>query len=210
MPTHAELLARATALLTEIAATRKGAAPEEWMRDVIRFVVDVASIDPDIARALQPGFSVVGCLLFPSDGAAPQRWLPQGLAGEAFGHASAPHDAPGPLPALDQFLLASVEAGRAKHALASVVQQDAAAIATDAYAAEATLLHAAVAIDAAGPAGLTPELLAEVLEAAAQAHFFAARAMEAARRARRDADLPSGPPWRARGARHSGAPLARC
>lgn len=215
MTTPADLHARAAALLTEIATAREHVSPDAWihriaeaglytfrvprshggpggsMCDVIRFVIDVASVDPDIAGALLPGFGLVDRVLFSSDDAELRHWLPRVLAGEVFGHAGAQRGGHSLLPAHDQLLRAAVETGLAKNALAEAAHcthhpawpiEPGGAIASDVYAAEATLLHAAVALEAAGRGGLTQGLLTEVSDAVAQARFFAARAAQEAAR----------------------------
>lgn len=57
------------------------------VRDVIQFVIDVASVDSNIAQALRPSFLFLEGLLASDDEAARQRWLPHYLRGELFGNA---------------------------------------------------------------------------------------------------------------------------
>jgi alkylation response protein AidB-like acyl-CoA dehydrogenase len=112
----AELHERAARLLPEIATgsaarERERVMPYEWIRriaeqglytwrvprshggpggtmhDVIRFVIDVASVDSNIAQALRPGFGFIESILFSRDAAALDRWLPRVIAGEVFGNA---------------------------------------------------------------------------------------------------------------------------
>ncbi|MFT3956070.1 MAG: acyl-CoA dehydrogenase family protein [Piscinibacter sp.] len=326
----AELHARAAALLPEIAAgaaarERDRVLPYEWVRriaeqglytwrvprshggpggtmhDLMRFIVELASVDSNLAQALRPGFGFIEGILFSQDTVALDRWLPRVLAGEVFGNAGwerggpngqisaritrdatglrisgtkyystgalfadwigsfalddegretsfvVPRDRPGlqlvddfdamgqrltasgttifdrvevrpeeirppqardrrtTIPALYQLFLAAVEAGIAKNALADAihftrhharpikhssatrsvddpyVQEAVGTIAANAYAAEATVLRAAEAIDAAWSGGLTEALLTDAAVAVAQAQFFAVRAaLEAA------------------------------
>lgn len=325
----AELHARAARLLPEIAAgaaarERDRVLPYAWVRriaeeglysfhvprahdgpggsmhDVIRFVIDVATVDSNLAQALRPGFGFIESILYSQDAEALARWLPRVLAGEVFGNAGwerggpngqittrltrdAAHgsghysvsgtkyystgalfsdwigsfalddegrevafvvprgraglrlvddfDAMGqrltasgttvfeqvqvrreelrpplardrrtPIPALYQLFLAAVEAGIAKNALADAthfarhharpikhssaarsvddpyVQEAIGTIASAAYAAEATVLQAARAIDAAWDGGLSDALLTQAAVEVAQAQFFAVRA----------------------------------
>lgn len=112
----AELRARAAGLLPEIAAgaasrERERTLPFEWirrigdaglytwrvpaahggpggrMRDVIRFIVDVAAVDSNIAQALRPGFGFIEGLLFENKPESQQRWFPLVLQGQVFGNA---------------------------------------------------------------------------------------------------------------------------
>lgn len=57
------------------------------VREVIQFVIDVASVDSNIAQALRPSFLFLEGLLASDDEAARQRWLPHYLQGELFGNA---------------------------------------------------------------------------------------------------------------------------
>ena len=57
------------------------------VRNVIEFVIDVASVDSNIAQALRPSFLFLEGLLASDDEAARQRWLPHYLQGELFGNA---------------------------------------------------------------------------------------------------------------------------
>lgn len=57
------------------------------VRDVIEFVIDIASVDSNIAQALRPSFLFLEGLLASDDEAARQRWLPHYLQGELFGNA---------------------------------------------------------------------------------------------------------------------------
>lgn len=57
------------------------------VRDVIKFVIDVASVDSNVAQALRPSFLFLEGLLASDDEAARQRWLPHYLNGELFGNA---------------------------------------------------------------------------------------------------------------------------
>lgn len=57
------------------------------VRDVIEFVIDVASVDSNVAQALRPSFLFLEGLLAGDDEAARQRWLPHYLDGELFGNA---------------------------------------------------------------------------------------------------------------------------
>ena len=51
--------------------------PGGSMRDVIRFVVDVAAVDSNIAQSLRPGFGFVESLLWANDDDVYARWLPR-------------------------------------------------------------------------------------------------------------------------------------
>ena len=57
------------------------------VRDVIEFVIDVASVDSNVAQALRPSFLLLEGLLASDDEAARQRWLPRYLKGDVFGNA---------------------------------------------------------------------------------------------------------------------------
>ncbi len=57
------------------------------VRDVIQFVIDVASVDSNVAQALRPSFLFLEGLLASDDEATRQRWLPHYLNGELFGNA---------------------------------------------------------------------------------------------------------------------------
>lgn len=57
------------------------------VRDVIQFVIDVASVDSNVAQALRPSFLFLEGLLASDDETARQRWLPHYLNGELFGNA---------------------------------------------------------------------------------------------------------------------------
>jgi alkylation response protein AidB-like acyl-CoA dehydrogenase len=105
-----------------------------------------------------------------------------------------------PIPALYQLFLAAVEAGIAKNAFGDAVhftqhfarpikhssatrsvddpyvQESVGEIAANAYAADAVVIKAAEALDAAWSGGLTPELLTTAAIEVAQAQFFAVQA----------------------------------
>jgi alkylation response protein AidB-like acyl-CoA dehydrogenase len=321
----AELRERAARLLPEIAAgaavrERDRVMPYEWVRriadeglysfrvperfggaggtvrDVIRFVIDVAAVDSNVAQSLRPGFGFIESLLWADDVDVFARWLPRVQAGEIFGNAGwerggpsgeitarltrdgdayrvsgtkyystgalyadwvgsfalddhgkevsfvVPRDRPGlqlvddfdamgqrltasgttifdrvevrpdeirppmardrrtPIPALYQLFLAAVEAGIAKNAFGDAVhftqhfarpikhssatrsvddpyvQESVGEIAANAYAADAVVIKAAEALDAAWSGGLTPELLTTAAIEVAQAQFFAVQA----------------------------------
>lgn len=65
--------------------------------DAVRFVVDLASADANLAQALGSGFTFVEALLANGSGEDQERWLPRVLAGELFAGAgevpvrTAPH-----------------------------------------------------------------------------------------------------------------------
>jgi alkylation response protein AidB-like acyl-CoA dehydrogenase len=321
----AELQERAARLLPEIAAgaaarERDRVMPYEWVRsiaeeglytfrvpkrfggpggsvrDVIRFVIDLASVDSNIAQSLRPGFGFIESLLWADDADVFERWLPRVKAGEVFGNAGwerggpngkitarltrdgdgyrvsgtkyystgalyadwvgsfaldedgkevsfvVPRDRPGlqlvddfdamgqrltasgttvfdrvevrpdelrppmsrdrrtPIPALYQLFLAAVEAGIAKNAFTDAVhftqnharpikhstatrsvddpyvQESIGQIAANAYAADAVVIRAADALDAAWSGGLSNALLTTAAIEVAQAQFFAVQA----------------------------------
>lgn len=60
--------------------------PGASIRDVIRFVIEVASVDSNIAQALRPNFGTIESLLFGDSEEARQRWFPEFLAGKIFGN----------------------------------------------------------------------------------------------------------------------------
>ncbi|HEX2011103.1 MAG TPA: acyl-CoA dehydrogenase family protein, partial [Roseateles sp.] len=271
--------------------------PGGRIADVMRFIVDLAAADSNIAQALRPGFGFVETLLMSPDAAEHARWYPRLLAGEVFGNAGwerggangattttlkrqgghyiaeglkyystgalyadwigsfalddegrevaflVPRGRPGlalvddfdamgqrltasgttryeavrvepqerrsqpvqrerrsPLPLLYQLHLAAVEAGIARNALNDAVhfarhharpirhssaarsvddpyvQQSIGEIAAQAYAAEAVVLRAAEAVDAAWGGGLTQALLTQASIEVSQAQFFAVQA----------------------------------
>jgi alkylation response protein AidB-like acyl-CoA dehydrogenase len=320
-----ELHARAAALLPEIAAgaatrERERELPFAWIRriadaglytwrvpvehggpggrirDVIRFIVDLAAADSNIAQSMRPAFGFVEGLLFDGRPESLQRWLPLVLQGQVFGNAgwerggpngqilatlkregatlrangtkfystgslyadwvstfaldddgvetaftipreraglqlrddfdamgqrltasgttiyanvevkpdevrpALPRDRRTPVPALYQLYLAALEAGIAKNALADAttfareharpirhssaaksvddpyVRESVGEIATQAYAAEAVVLRAADAVDAAWDDGLSHAALTRASVEVAQAQVFAAQA----------------------------------
>jgi alkylation response protein AidB-like acyl-CoA dehydrogenase len=57
------------------------------VRDVIRFIVEVAAVDSNIAQALRPGFALVESLRFSGSEAERERWFGRVLAGDFFGNA---------------------------------------------------------------------------------------------------------------------------
>jgi len=112
----AELRERAARLLPEIAAEaaareRDRVMPYEWVRriaeqglytfrvperlggpggtvrDLIRFIIDVAAVDSNVAQSLRPGFGFIESLLWADDADAYARWPPRVQAGEIFGNA---------------------------------------------------------------------------------------------------------------------------
>jgi len=266
------------------------------VRDVIRFITDLAAVDSNLAQALRPGFGFIESLLHAGDAADQARWFPHVLAGEIFGNAgmerggphgqtltrltrdgdhwrvsgtkyystgalfsdwvssfaldelgketaftvprdragvqlvddfdamgqrltasgtsvfdhatvrsdelrpAMPRDRRTPLPGFYQLFLAAVEAGIAKNALTDAiaftqrharpikhssatrsvddpyVQHTVGEIASQAYAADAVVMKAADAIDAAWQGGLTEPLLNTAAIEVAQAQFFAVQA----------------------------------
>lgn len=111
-----ELLARAAALLPRIAEgaaarERDRVMPCEWIRRIgeaglftlrvprahggpgatvrqlMRFLIDLAAVDSNIAQALRPGFGFVESLRWAGDADEAARWYPRVLAGEIFGNA---------------------------------------------------------------------------------------------------------------------------
>ena len=60
--------------------------PGGSVRDVIRFVVELASVDSNIAQALRPNFGIIDSLLYAQNEAERQRWFPRLLAGHIFGN----------------------------------------------------------------------------------------------------------------------------
>lgn len=114
----AGLRGRAASLLPQIAAgaaarERDRVMPYAWLRriaehglytwrvprayggpgggivDVIRFVIDVASVDSNVAQSLRPGFGFIETLLANAghDAEGLDRWLPRILAGQIVGNA---------------------------------------------------------------------------------------------------------------------------
>lgn len=61
--------------------------PGASVRDVIRFVIDLAAADSNVAQALRPNFGTVDSLLYGGTEAEQRRWFPRLLAGEIFGNA---------------------------------------------------------------------------------------------------------------------------
>jgi alkylation response protein AidB-like acyl-CoA dehydrogenase len=61
--------------------------PGASMAQVIRFVVDMATADANIAQALRPAFLFTEGLLAPDSREWRQRWLPRVMAGDIFGTA---------------------------------------------------------------------------------------------------------------------------
>ncbi len=57
------------------------------MRDLARFVIDVAAVDSNVAQALRPGFGFIESVLASQDPATQARWLPRALDGQVFGNA---------------------------------------------------------------------------------------------------------------------------
>jgi alkylation response protein AidB-like acyl-CoA dehydrogenase len=57
------------------------------VKDVIRFIVEVAALDSNIAQALRPGFTLVESLRFSGSEAERERWFKRVLAGDFFGNA---------------------------------------------------------------------------------------------------------------------------
>jgi alkylation response protein AidB-like acyl-CoA dehydrogenase len=55
--------------------------------DVIRFIIEVAAADSNIAQALRPGFALVESLRLSDSEAEPERWFRKILSGEFFGTA---------------------------------------------------------------------------------------------------------------------------
>lgn len=60
--------------------------PGGSVRDVIRFLVELAAVDSNIAQALRPNYGFIDSLLFGQDEAARQRWFPRLLAGHILGN----------------------------------------------------------------------------------------------------------------------------
>ena len=61
--------------------------PGASVQETIRFVINVAAADSNIAQALRPSFLFLEGLLASDDEAARQRWLPRYLRGDVFGNA---------------------------------------------------------------------------------------------------------------------------
>jgi alkylation response protein AidB-like acyl-CoA dehydrogenase len=57
------------------------------VREVIRFIIEVAAADSNIAQALRPGFALVESLRFSGSEAERERWYRRVLAGDFFGNA---------------------------------------------------------------------------------------------------------------------------
>ncbi|WPB58853.1 acyl-CoA dehydrogenase family protein [Xylophilus sp. GOD-11R] len=60
--------------------------PGGSVRDVMRFIVSLASVDSNLAQALRPNFGLIDGLLAARDEAQRQRWFPRMLAGHIFGN----------------------------------------------------------------------------------------------------------------------------
>lgn len=61
--------------------------PGGSVRDTIRFVIDLAGVDANIAQALRPNFGTVEGLLYGQDEGERERWFARLLAGDIFGNA---------------------------------------------------------------------------------------------------------------------------
>ncbi|WP_374438879.1 acyl-CoA dehydrogenase family protein [Pseudomonas panipatensis] len=57
------------------------------VRDTVRFVIDLAAVDSNVAQALRPSFAFIEGLLARDGDAERQRWFPRFLAGQVFGNA---------------------------------------------------------------------------------------------------------------------------
>lgn len=57
------------------------------VQDVISFLIDVASVDSNVAQALRPAFAFIEDLLIDGSKAEKERWFPRLLAGEVVGNA---------------------------------------------------------------------------------------------------------------------------
>jgi len=60
--------------------------PGGSIRDAIRFIVQLASVDSNIAQALRPNFGLIESLLASGDEAERRRWFPRLLAGHIIGN----------------------------------------------------------------------------------------------------------------------------
>jgi alkylation response protein AidB-like acyl-CoA dehydrogenase len=60
--------------------------PGGSVRDAIRFVTSLASVDSNLAQALRPNFGLVEALLFAQDESQCRRWFPELLAGRVLGN----------------------------------------------------------------------------------------------------------------------------
>lgn len=78
-------LARLRLLTFRVPVTHGG--PGASVSQVIRFVIDVAAADANIAQALRPAFLFTEGLLASDSPEWTQRWLPRVLAGDVFGTA---------------------------------------------------------------------------------------------------------------------------
>jgi alkylation response protein AidB-like acyl-CoA dehydrogenase len=61
--------------------------PGGTVADVFRFVIDLASVDSNIAQSMRPGFLFVESMLSSEVAAERERWFPRVLAGDIFGNA---------------------------------------------------------------------------------------------------------------------------
>lgn len=57
------------------------------VREVVKFAIDVAAVDSNIAQSLRPSFAFIEGLLAKDNEAERQLWFPRYLAGEVFGNA---------------------------------------------------------------------------------------------------------------------------
>ncbi|MDM0035143.1 acyl-CoA dehydrogenase family protein [Variovorax sp. J22P271] len=65
---------------------REYGGPGASVRDVIRFVIDLAAVDSNIAQALRPNYGIIDGLLFSGSEQERRHWFPRLLAGDIFGN----------------------------------------------------------------------------------------------------------------------------
>lgn len=84
---HAQIRAIAAAQLLTFRIPMEHGGARSTVREVIRFVIDLAAADSNIAQALRPGFAFVEGLISGKSEEEQRKWFPHFIAGEVFGNA---------------------------------------------------------------------------------------------------------------------------
>lgn len=84
---HAQVRAIAAAQLLTFRIPAEHGGAGSTVREVMRFIIDLAAADSNIAQALRPGFAFVEGLISGKSADEQQRWFPRFIAGDVFGNA---------------------------------------------------------------------------------------------------------------------------
>jgi len=83
---HAEIKRLLDAQLLNFRVPKEYGGAGSSVREVIRFVIELAAVDSNIAQALRPNFSRIEGLRRPGAEAEREKWFPRFLAGDFFGN----------------------------------------------------------------------------------------------------------------------------